>query len=275
MKSRRNIAADSEYPSGKFLRKSVSPFDDSSDYVVEEFFSSMPERYRQEFDRTTTRQHARVATARNRLPIYADLFPGNSANGPGICVVADDAPGLLAVISTGLMLEGFDIIRADAYTRRTLRGDYEAVDLFWVRRSPPKSDTPLTEEDSLAIRNTLLELVGSGTARKHLELALKGISPGESETRVRFRDIRGVPWLTLELEANDRPGLLAAVTAALASEGIQIIDSRVRTYGLRVHDYFDILGADGSRPTGANLQRIQLAVFSAIDGPFRSASVSG
>jgi hypothetical protein len=57
------------------------------------------------------------------------------------------------------------------------------------------------------------------------------------------------------------------VAAALALEGVQIMDSRIRTHGLRVNDYFDIVEPNGLRPAGARLQRIQLAVLMAVDGP--------
>jgi [protein-PII] uridylyltransferase len=169
------------------------------------------------------------------------------------------------------MLEGFDITRADAYTRRLATGDYEAVDLFWCRRAPNEHTSPLSEVELNNLRATLRELVSSGNAESRLRHVLSGTSPGASETSVRFRHVRGMPWLTLELESNDRPGLLAVITAALAAEGVQIIDSRVRTYGLRVHDYFDVLEANGSRPTGTRLQRLQLAVLAAVDGPSQGA----
>jgi UTP:GlnB (protein PII) uridylyltransferase len=253
------------------LRRPQSGILDSGNTFVEDFLASMPERYRQDFGKVSARQHARIAIARGRHPIYADFFLGSSATGPGICVVATDAPGLLAVISTSLMLEGFDITRADAYTRRAPSGEYEAVDLFWVRRISTENSAGLGEQELSALRSTLRELLSCGDVRKRLRAAPPGTSPGASETRVEFRSTRGTPWLTLELESNDRPGLLAVVTAALAAEGVRIVDSRIRTHGLRVHDYFDILESDGTRPRGVRLQRIQLAVLTAIDGPRRGA----
>lgn len=260
MKTHRVAEKDVEYSSGRFPHGTRS--------LVDDFLTSMPERYRQEFDKSSARQHARVVMERNHRPIYADRFQGNGVSGPGLCVAAVDAPGLLALISTGLLLEGFDIVRADAYTRRNAFGEYEAVDLFWLRRSTEDTPLALSEDDITAIRATLLELIRSGRASTRVDHPAVGLSPGDSETRVRFRDVRGVPWLTLELEANDRPGLLSVVSAALTAEGLQIIESRIRTYGLRVHDYFDVLENNGTRPSGTRLQRIQLAVFTAIDGNF-------
>ena len=250
----------------RMIRADDSHVWEAGDYLVEDFVTSMPERYQQEFGGTTARQHARIAAARGRRPIHADIFIGTNVSEPGFCVVAPDVPGLLAVISAGLMLEGFDITRADAYNRRTSSGYYEAIDLFWVRRTSPDCVAPLGDADIFAVRSTLRDLLSNGDLRQRLRQALPGTSPNVSDTRVRFRDLRGVPWLTLELESDDRPGLLAVVAAALATEGVQIVDSRIRTYGLRVHDYFNVIESDGSRIRGTRLQRIELAVLTAIDG---------
>lgn len=272
MNHRINVTAPVASHSPIVGRQTDLPTELSGHSLVEDFMASMPERYRQEFGRASARQHARIAAARGRHRIHADLFSGKNAIGPGICVVGADAPGLLSVISSALMLEGFDITRADAYTRRAACGEYEAVDLFWVRRSSkPEQDAALGEADATAVRATLRELLSNGIARQRLTTALPATSPGTSETSVRFRDLRGVPWLTLELESNDRPGLLAVVTAALTAAGVTIVASRIRTHGLRVHDYFDIIGADGRHPTGTGMQRIQLAVLTAVDGPSRGA----
>lgn len=267
MKNRHTVDASASLESSTVLERPVTYVGRSSDTLVEDFLASMPERYRQEFGWQTARQHARIAAERGQRPIHVDLFSRTIALGPGICVVAPDAPGLLSVISTGLMLEGFDVTRADAYTRRTPAGNYEAVDLFWVRRSPPGTPSLLGDAEVTSLRDTLQDLLSHDNVRGRLQTALAGVSPGASETSVRFRSARGTPHLTLELESNDRPGLLAVVAAALASEGVQIVDSRIRTHGLRVHDYFDIVEPNGLRPTGARLQRIQLAVLMAVDGP--------
>lgn len=266
MKNRYTVGSSALDSSPAFERP-VAYSSRAADTLVDDFLATMPERYRQEFGWQTARQHARIAAERGNRPVHADLFSRTIALGPGICVVAPDAPGLLSVISTGLMLEGFDVTRADAYTRRIPTGSYEAVDLFWVRRSPPEQPSLLGDTEVASLRSTLLDLLSHDNVRGRLQTALAGVSPGASETSVRFRSVRGAPHLTLELESNDRPGLLAIVAAALASEGVQIMDSRIRTHGLRVHDYFDIVEPSGLRPAGARLQRIQLAVLMAVDGP--------
>ncbi len=270
MKSVHQVAESIVPGAGIVVHPSTIPEAARQDAQVATFLATMPERYRREFDEVSFRQHARIAGARRKRRIHADRFV-ESAGTVGICVVATDAQGLLAVISTGLMLEGFDITRADAYTRPAASGENEAFDLFWVRRSRPDPATPIGHADVVAIRATLRELLTTGNARLRLHLACSGAACAASDTRVSFREPPDAPWLTLELESDDRPGLLALVTGAMAAENIQIVHSRIRTLGARVHDEFDLLEADGTRPTGTRLQRLQLTLFTAIESPSGAA----
>jgi UTP:GlnB (protein PII) uridylyltransferase len=233
---------------------------------VDEFVTTLPERYLQQFDPDTIRQHARISGERGKRPAHAGLFRAGEG-GPGLCVVATDGPGLLAAISASLMLEGFDITHAEAFTRWSPSTGYEAVDLFGVRRATPDRRGPLTALDVDAVRGTLLELLGKKGALGSRRLTQLAPTPGAAETSVRFLEHPSEARLTLELDTNDRAGLLMSVTDALFREGVQIVGSRIRTSGERVLDRFDLVEVDGSRISGTRLQRIQLAVLSAVDAP--------
>lgn len=267
MKYHRHAGASIAVDNRTFARDSGGVGADSGSATVAAFAASMPERYRQEFGVGAIRRHAQISMARGRRPVHADRFLGADAMGPGLCVVANDTRGLLALISAALMLEGLDITRADAYTRRASNDEFEAVDLFWVRSSATRMASGLEETEIVAVRATLRELLRRGEARKRVPTQLAASAMGNSETNLRFRCLRGARSLTLELESDDRPGLLAVVSAALAAEGVQILDSRIRTHGQRVHDYFDIVESDGTRPSGVRLQRIELAVLTALERP--------
>lgn len=238
-----------------------------AEYAVENFRTTMPDRYRAQFGWSAARQHARIALERGAEPAHAALFHDSASDSQALCVVAPDAPGLLAAISASLMLEGFDIRQALAYTREAPKDEFEAVDLFWVRRQHPGEHAPLTDQDAAAVRSTLVELLSSNSPPGPEQRGLVRTTPGTAETSVRFIDGAAEPQLTLELETNDRTGLLLAVSAALFAEGVQIVGSHVATNGLRVHDQFSLVEADGSRIVGTRLQRIQLAVLAAVDRP--------
>ena len=233
--------------------------------LVNDFIATMPESYRATYSPEVVQQHALLAIGRRSRPAHVGLFSG--ANGqPALCVVAPDMPGLLAAISASLMLEGFDVAQAEAYTRTTQQGEREAVDLFWVRRRGASERGPLSDVDVAATQATLNDVLeGGGMARPRSRRATVA-QPSGKETTVRFQQRRHVPWWTLELETNDRSGLLLAVTSALYGEGVHIIGSRIQTRGPRVYDRFDIVEGDGSPIQGSRLRRLQLAVLAAVDG---------
>lgn len=236
------------------------------DSLVSQFIATMPKRYLVRHSLPTVRAHARIAYERGTQLAHAGRFNlSGEEGGPALCVVAQDAVGLLAAISTSLMLEGFDIMDAEAYTRRMPGGSFEAVDLFWVRREQFKSS--LTDEDAAAVKATLTEILRQSPSLRTTGRKPGASTPGAAETRVRFVEHPCEPHLTLELETKDRPGLLMAITGALAAENVLITGSQIATHGQRVHDSFDIVEADGARVSGDRLQRIQLAVLGAVDNP--------
>jgi [protein-PII] uridylyltransferase len=48
----------------------------------------------------------------------------------------------------------------------------------------------------------------------------------------------------MDLECNDRPGLLSQVAAAMVRQGVQVHDARIATFGERVEDSFLISDRD-------------------------------
>jgi UTP:GlnB (protein PII) uridylyltransferase len=275
MPNHRNTDPEARARSRTTVEYTVTSVRRRGETILEEFMLGMPERYRQEFGSASIRQHARIVAARGRSPVHAALFSGHCGPGPGLCVVANDTPTSLAVITTGLMLAGFEITRGDAYTRHTPSGRYEAVDLFWLRRSSSDSSVPLCDADVSAFLATLRTLLKSGKPLRNLASTLSGDSSARSDTgdtsdagdtSVLFRYARAGRSLTLELESCDRPGLIAVVAAALATEGVRILDARIRTHGSHVHDYFELVESDGTRPAGNRVQEIQATVLSAVNG---------
>jgi UTP:GlnB (protein PII) uridylyltransferase len=231
-----------------------------------DFLETMPTRYRESFDGPAVRQHARIAHERAAEPAHVGRFSVDQPGGPALCVVAMDAPGVLAAICASLMVEGFEVMQAEAFTRTNPAGESEAVDLFWVRRVLADQRGPLTEDDALAIRATLVPLLRGEVGMRRRTPKPHKATPAATETALRFVEREEAPWLTLHVHTNDRSGLLLAITSTLLQEKIQITQARIRTDGTRVHDSFDLVQADGTQIPRRRLQRIQLAVLAAIDG---------
>jgi [protein-PII] uridylyltransferase len=238
---------------------------------VKTFADSLPNSYRAAFDWTAIAEHA--ATSQRRRPglpgvgvCFAPRFPGHA-----VCVVADDRPGLLATISAALIGERLDVIAAEAYTRRASDTAREAVDIFWVKlldRADP--ERPLSKELLDHLESTLGQLL-TGNYDPHSARIPTQPPPARSEvseTVVRFIEDRGGMLSTLEVETNDRRGLLLVLARSLYEQKVQIVSSSVRTENGRVKDRFEVTELDDSPIRPERRLLVQVAVLNAVQETF-------
>jgi UTP:GlnB (protein PII) uridylyltransferase len=271
---------------------------------IDDFAGSMPASYRDRHSRDTIAVHAGIAAGRGSSP--ANLGRFDSPQGKAVvCVVAEDRPGLLSRITAAFVMQGWDIVHAEAYTRPLPSADgapdsavkTEAVDLFWLRRSAsyagatepqrsasyagatepqrsasyagatePQRERTLSSGDVDAIKETLIGLL---EGRLELPETVAADEPGEiHNTRVRFIEGEDGTLCTLEVETRDRSGLLLVLTRALVAQRVTITRSEVRTFSTRVFDRFTIAEFDGSPISEARRLQIQVGVLSAIETPW-------
>jgi [protein-PII] uridylyltransferase len=148
-------------------------------------------------------------------------------------VVCADRKGLLAAVTGAIEAVGLDIESAVAATWV----DGMALSSFRVR--------DVAGLDPVALRAEVLRLLDTPDT-------VDGVEP----ILVRFDD-RASPWCTLlDVDAFDRPGLLHAVTAAIAASGAQIHSARARTTADgRVTDTFELTDHRGAKLT-ADVQHL-------------------
>lgn len=227
----------------------------------ESFRASMPVGYRQKYTEQAIAAHAAIAEARGAEPAGLGTFSSPEASRTGLCVVADDRPGLLAIISAALLRAGFDVTDAEAYTRKNGVAS-EAVDIFWVRQAGVEQPPELSAEVLAELRQTLIELLDQ---REPPQPQASPHRSGLTDTRVRFLEGEANDPLVLEVETDDRSGLLLALARALYVCGVQIVGSEVKTLGQRVLDRFSVVELDGA-PIGEDRRlEIQVAVLGAIE----------
>ena len=232
----------------------------------QEFRESMPRSYRAAYDEQASIAHADATAARRGATAYVGLLPAARGAPSALCVVTDDRPGLLATISAALVLHGIDVVDAEAHTRRTSGGTREAVDLFWVRRATPsRRDEPLTEADVAEVRSTLTGLLDGSLDSETARPPDVAPATGPIETNVRFVESDDGALSVLEIETDDRSGLLLALSRALFQQRVQIEQSEVKTQGARVRDRFHIVELDGSPISDERRLKIQVAVLGAVD----------
>jgi [protein-PII] uridylyltransferase len=226
--------------------------------------ASMPSAYRTAFPPDEIAKHARTAIERRQVRASVNRLesvwhPGTVA----LCVVADDRPGLLATLSAALVLNGLDIVHAEAYTRRTTSGPREAVALFWVREIGLSSR--LGPAGVAGIETTLGLLLDGRIAlqeivRRHGQTSSSTLP----ETRVRFVEGRDGGLAVLEVETADRAGLLLALADALFTQRVDIVRAEVRTEQGKVLDRFMVTEIDGTPISSSRRLKLQVAVLGVI-----------
>lgn len=224
------------------------------------FRDSLGNEYKSRYDAATIARHAQIARERAGGTVSVGAFDLEHRPQVGICVVAKDAPGLLATITSAFVACELDIASAEAYTRILPGAEAEAVDIFWVySRSGEATDFQLER-----LRETLVNLL-EGHRQQPLPSRPAAPTKQPIETMVRFLESTDGIFTTLEVETDDRSGLLQALASALFSAKVQITSSQVRTTGTRVYDRFTILEVDGSPISPERRLAIQVAVLSAVD----------
>lgn len=227
------------------------------------FRESLGTEYSSRYDAATIAAHAKIAARRGSSLVSLDTFERRRAHQVGLCVVAKDTPGLLAIITAALVTCGFDIASAEAYTRVNPAGEAEAVDVFWIfprELKEPPIDFSVELDRLRQVLNDMLE--GRGGA---LPQPLPRKYDRPVETMVRFIESDDGTFTTLEVETDDRSGLLQALASALFAARVTINSSQVRTNGQRVYDRFKIVEVDGTPISRERRLEIQVAVLGAVD----------
>jgi UTP:GlnB (protein PII) uridylyltransferase len=236
------------------------------DIWLKNFSASLPGSYRNRYGREEIRLHASIARARGTQPARVGVVPVEG-EGLGICVVAKDAPGLFSNIAAALRLQGFDIVHAEAYTRRLDTGEREVLDLFRLQVQQGRTlDTSAATDIAAAISSTLHDLL-AGKLDPSQALPAPQPEPVGTfhDTRVRFIEGEDGALCTLEVETDDRSGLLLTLARALSNQKVSVERSEVSTLASRVLDRFTLAEQDGSPISEARRLNIQVAVISAIE----------
>jgi [protein-PII] uridylyltransferase len=218
----------------------------------------MPERYRANFDDDSIQDHAAIVARRAGFLVHVEIWQRLPEGGAVLCVVAEDRPGLLSLISAALVVQDIDVIAVKAYTRtHPGTGRDEAVDFLWVQR--PGAPASLISGEAT---------VKSVLRNDRLPLQTLPNTPA----RVTFEGTADDGHDILTVETVDRPGLLLTITGALYRAGVQIVASDAVTRDGRVADRFTIVERDGRPVTEARRHTVQNEVQSAIESLGSAAS---
>ncbi|MDF3065278.1 MAG: [Protein-PII] uridylyltransferase [Polyangiaceae bacterium] len=225
------------------------------------FVATMPAAYERLYAPSEMTEHAEIASRRAGRLVHAELW--QSTQGPSLCVVADDRPGLLALVTDALLAQGMGIQSARAFCRVVGQDKDEAVDFLELRTLGGSEDIA-AQLDLSAFAQSLSDLLGDDAAHR---AASAPAAPNEATagTRVYFeRQAPAEGRYLLVVDAPDSDGLLHAVSAALHAKSMRIMACEIRTVGGRARDRFEVEPSSQRALGDAELCDVQLAVLDAL-----------
>jgi [protein-PII] uridylyltransferase len=219
--------------------------------AVERFLATMPDRYLLANDARRMAAHARLAEGRMvgevRIAIEATEVPGVAE----VCVLADDAPGLLACIAAVITGQRLDVLAAQIHSRPVQGHERtEALDLFWVTHrlrggeglrklgARMVDDLGALDDRTGGIERWLQDKLPAG----FLERPTPAV-----RTRVVVDDRASPKHTVIEVFSRDRPGLLFSLAHCVHGLGLSIHSSKINTEGHQVADVFYVSEANGEK----------------------------
>jgi UTP:GlnB (protein PII) uridylyltransferase len=227
------------------------------------FVRSMPAPYASVFEQADTESHFRVVQERNGKKAHAGMWRELPEGGAAVCVVADDTPGLLSLLTTAFTANGMDVVGAQIFCRERLDGVVEAVDLFWLR--PVTRGRCIEPSEVVAVSFMLTEML-----QEHEQQRPSSRTPTQpngllASTRVYF-DVRSLQRgeSVLVVETPDCPGLVFAITSELYRQRAEIVASDIRTHGAVARDRFTLTDEEGRPLNSERLASVQQGVRAAV-----------
>ena len=204
------------------------------------------------YDQETLVRHARFIREVEAagLPLAVDRRVEADRAVTEITIYTADHPGLFSRIAGALAISGANIVDAKINTLN----NGMALDSFLVQ---DESGEAFARPDKLAKLSVLVEQTLSGRLRPLAELGKR--RPLQTRTRVFTVEPRVLidnkassRHTVIEVNGRDRPGLLYALTRALATLSLQVYAAKISTYGEQVVDVFyvkDLFGMKVEHPS--------------------------
>jgi [protein-PII] uridylyltransferase len=189
--------------------------------------------------------------------VVAEDDPASGAT--RITVFTPDRGGLFYRICAGLAAGGANIIDARIHTTR----DGMALDNLLVldARGQAYSDKRLRARLVSSVEAALTRSDPPPLPAPH------GVRPRSGAFRlapsVAIADRASTRTTVVEVNALDRPALLAALAAAIHDQGHQVHSAHIATYGERAVDVFYLTRADGKRLDGNDVDQLRRALLEA------------
>jgi UTP:GlnB (protein PII) uridylyltransferase len=232
--------------------------------LTAQFIASMPAAYTHAFAEADAEEHAQIVFSRGselaKVVTWRSLPQGVAI----LCVVTEDRPGLVALVSSAFLAHALDVRAAQIYCRTCADGRLEAVDFFWLKTAA--SGVPLEASRLDACGRTILELLSADPARIEV-----GAAQPHKDTRAKLefaKDTATTDAWEVSLEAQDFPGLLHTVARLLHQHGLEVVRCEIRTEDGVAKDRFIVTTFTGA-PAERSLAAFQSSLLGVIQAQAR------
>ena len=206
-----------------------------------------------------------AAEARSGEPQPSVTVESEEEGATRVSVFAPDRPGLFYRLCAGLAGAGASIVDARIHTTR----DGLALDNLLIHDGQGRPYTDKRRRQRVAraldtaLRSEALPPLPGGEARSVFPIA-PSVTVADGASR-RFT--------VVEVQAADRPGLLAALALAIHQAGLIVHSAHIATYGERGVDVFYLAAIDGRKLGADEIARLRPALLAAARDE-RAASVA-
>jgi hypothetical protein len=126
------------------------------------FRESMPPSYSQHLSSEDIAEHAEIAWRRGNELAHAEIW-SSRPNAIVVCVLADERPGLAALIRATVVAHELNVSAEQSYCRQNERGRSEAVHFLWLARTHEGNGNAVLAEHISGLRESLCQLLGGET----------------------------------------------------------------------------------------------------------------
>jgi [protein-PII] uridylyltransferase len=211
--------------------------------------------------RQVAEAEARIGDANPNVVIEDDQESGATR----VSIFTPDREGLFYRICAGLASAGANIIDARIHTTK----DGMALDNLLVLdgRAQPYRDRRQRVRLARAVESALISpepppLPSAESAKR--------TSAFEVAASVAIAERASTRTTVVEVNARDRPALLAALTAAIHAEGHTIHSAHIATYGERAVDVFYLTAPSGTKLSGEQIAALRERLLDAAREPARA-----
>jgi [protein-PII] uridylyltransferase len=183
-----------------------------------------------------------------------------------VSVFTPDREGLFHRICAGLAAAGANIIDARIHTTR----DGMALDNLLVLDAQGRRYTDRRLRTRIARSVEAALTSDRPPALPAAETVPSRNSAFQVAPSVAIADRASTRTTVVEVNARDRPALLAALAAAIHGEGHQIHSAHIATYGERAVDVFYLTRADGRKLDPADVDALRSALLEAAAEPAKA-----